>query len=398
MRQEWKAVLVWYALLTLPGVLEVSFSLSSATYLLPLTLFERALEMIALYIWGYRCLRSLKTGPWRWSPWALTLMVIIGLLLWGACTVPLAAIKVAQSPNLRSLALVLLGLGIVCAYLFYFYFFPLLQHTTSISQVFREARLQIIKQRDLPLRIEIPTMGAMFLLSGLALAFYPDGRHLPSALLAKLIEPLAWVLSSFLGIAYGILMLSESEWHAQHLDPYRKERLASLVLRSSPTLTSLMDLRNGIVLLIVSLSLWGGNTLRLFQMPPAGKIELKAISVEAPLVRVTIEIRDQEYAQRGFEPMQFSLSGENGTMLSPPPSQIMLLEHGRSRDVRFDFPRDTFAHTIDLVFEPTQDAKQLKNLRDIYLWYNHARLMQLDFSKATTLAPSDANPSPSPAQ
>ena len=400
LRQEWPAALLASLALALPALLKIVFSLSPLLFELPLALIQRVLELAALYFWGFRCLRSLAPGAWRWSFRSLALMLVVGTLLWGALTLPFFLVRVLQSVESRSFALTCLIVATVCAYLYYFYFFPLILNGAHPLRALAHAREYLRGDPYLPLRIEVPTFSLMLLVTGLILIPYPDGREILSSLLAACAQPLAWLLSSFLGIAYGLRALSAEAWRSLQLDPYRSERLDSLAKRGSGRLAALLELRAGALLLMISLPLWGANLLRVIRMPPSAAIELRELRVDQEKVRLMLNVRDERYALRGFDPMLFTLAGEHGTLVSPPPQEVRVRDHNRDIDGRRAFPRDAYAHTIELVFVPLQPAEQLKKLTDIHLWYRGARIMRLDFGKPdpAEVPPLSATAAPFPVQ
>jgi hypothetical protein len=393
LRDDWKAALLLYIVLALPGLSQITFQYSAALYQLPLLVGQRVLSLAALYLWGYRCLRILSSGKWRWSTTSFALLLVVGLILWAVATLPIYLLQ-GVSPDLRALCLALLTIGTTFAYLYYFYFFPLLLNVRNPWLALTKARA-LLKDHGfwLPLRIEVPTLGLMLLATGAAFISYPDGREPVSAALAEAAQPIAWLLSSYLGIAYGLLALSDSEWRALQLDPYRTERFESLVKRSFHSLTTFLELRLGIMVFLISICLWSGNEMRKFSLPPPGECTVESLKLEEQKVYVTLEVHDPVFALRSFEPLLFTLRGEQGRQVSNPPEGVFLLEHGQRYDARFEFPRDTQAHKIELVFTSQFSADELARFTDVYLWYRGARLLNLRFAQGS---PGTANATPSP--
>jgi len=176
--------------------------------------------------------------------------------------------------------------------------------------------------------------------------------------------------------------MTDSEWHELKLDPYREARLTTIRFRGPDIVASALRFKTGILIVLLSLPLWGGNLLRLLQTPPAAQIKVDSHSYRENEIRLVLTIQDKSFALRGFEPMNFQLAGERGTPITQPPFAVLEKMPGNGvRDVRLNFPRDEKPHQVEVQLKTEFKESELQKFDDIYLWYRGTRVAQITFNR-----------------
>ncbi len=382
-------LLALYPLLVLPVLVETIFEFTTPVLSGGVMILDRIFQLIVFYYIGTRWVRKLSpTSPGRsGNPF---LYFVFGILVWALFVIPLTLLRTVELNGVRMLALFLIGPATYIAYQYYLYFLPLFSGARSLREALNEARAYVRTDPLLPLRIELPSLGIMFILTGLLTSPYPDNRELISSISTSFASGTAWIISCYLGLAYGFCEMPESTWRALSLDPYRKARITTLSIHAADWLHPLLTLKAGIISVLISIPLWGGNMIRLVQTPPSATIKILSSEVsgeektEESVVKLVLEVQDTAFNLRGFQIMNFSLGGEKGTPLAPPPVEATLLDERYSpgeRDARLTFPRDSEPHKVALTFKAMRGAEAMRSLQDIHLWYRAAKVAKINLSE-----------------
>ena len=110
-------------------------------------------------------------------------------------------------------------------------------------------------------------------------------------------------------------------------------------------------------------------------MKPAPSLEVVRVEPTRDTLKLTLKARDPDFHFRGFEPLNFMVAGESGTIISSRPSEASI-DDGTNKII-FGFPHAEDEYTFTLSFPIEHRAGDYTHLEDLHLWYRKARLMPL---------------------
>ena len=278
--------------------------------------------------------------------------------------------------------------GLIVGYRYYFYFLPLLLGVAPASNLLSETRSYTLADRAGPLRVMVAPFAITTLLVSLAQLPSPDGRSLLVSFISSALVGVFWILSSYLALAYALLFLSSPAWRDSALDPYRKERLETISVNAQTRLTNALRPKAGLRTLALALLLVMANFVRQISVPPSVKVELVSIEANQQTVIMVVNLHDPDFKFRGFNPRAFMLAGEGGRPVSTTMAKVSEVG-GKSDDVNDLSGRSDVK--LKLQFEIDRSAEDLRQLQDLWLWYQ--------FSKIIYISPSlnaDQSPKPTP--
>lgn len=363
-------------LCALPSIIATTMRLP-AEGVLALVLLQRVVALLFLYFIGIRWARTLGRYSGSFSIPGLLLALLFGSAPWlGVGALSLVAQAFPGGLN-ELLVFIALGVVLLFAYESYFYSIPVVLGLRSPRQIFASSRSLVSIDRLLPIKIEVIAHAFALLPSVLIMAQYPDGRIAWQEAAATLFAQLAWIVSSYLCVAWGLCLLDERSWHEAKLEPYRDARLSTFSMCAPEPLAATLRPRLGGVVLALAGLVWAGNYLRLVNTPPPAETRLLMSTVQGQRAVITLQLIDPTYNLRGLEPARFLLAGERGTPLAPFPTEATV--DGAS--VLGALPARSEA-TLRLSFETPRAEQELRSLRDLFLWYRGVRMFKVEFEPA----------------
>lgn len=382
-----------YPLLIAPSIVEIFTNQFDPALAVSLSLAERILQLLFLFFVSFKWARMLKMKSFPFKASSLAKVFTIGMFLWALLVLPPAIFIGVSQSKAHALSFALLVLlvvpGLIIGYRYFMYSFPISFTNASLIEASVTARTYVMVDRLLPLRCLAAPTGITLTLTALSSALYPDGRSLSLSLIGACFSGLLWVLSCYLGLGFGIALLGEKSWRELEFDPYREARTSTLTLQAPHFLGKMLSFKSGIRFLLVSLLIWFGNISRLELMKPAPEITLISTSVKDDIATIVLQIKDEDYKFRGFQPIHFSLAGERflespgqlAGVISQSPSEATLGTHMKIEgDPRFQLPYSDKPLELTLEFQCTRSGDALTALQDLWLWYRHVKIMQVKLS------------------
>jgi hypothetical protein len=341
-----------------------------------------------LFVTGSRWINRLRPVPagWRWKSYAL--LLLCGLALWLPPAFLMSALfsEPAASPGMDLICLLLLALSVGLLFRYYFYFLPLLLEERSLRAVAATARAFTAADPWLTMRVLAAPFAVEWLAASILQTPSPDGRILIVAQLVAACDGLFWLLSIYLGLACGLVLLDDRSWRAGRLDPYRAPRLATLAAQGSAWLAQALRPKNGVKMMLVAALIGLGNLAAMMATAPAPSFQVDAMKIDGQNLILDLSLRDERYLFRGFNPQFLRLAGEAPSeSVAPVPSQIFVDDEPLSPAV-FQIPERAPSVRLRLEFRTNRSTQGLKDLEDLHLWYLGSRVMRLEMKSAEIIA------------
>jgi hypothetical protein len=292
-----------------------------------------------------------------------------GFMVWGALTIPLVSASFAPVGWASPFFIFLFFVAVFWSFRFYFYFttFGLLGGKTRDACA---AALELGRKEPLAaVRSLVAPIAVTALVVGLLSYPSPDGRSIFWATASSAAEGIFWVLSTYSGLAVALVLIDESVWRSAGLDPYRHQRLRTLEAQGRASRFNWLSVRSGIRILLVAACVIIGNLVQGFSMGPAARIKVEGYHVQDRRLSVVLDLEDQEYKFRGFNPYAFSLASQTGfDVVSTGIAKASLTPDGDP--LRGAFPTQTGPVKLYLDFTSNKTDDALKGMDNLYLWYN----------------------------
>jgi hypothetical protein len=344
---------------------------------------ERILQIAVVTFIGLRWHRLLLSHKVR-SQVGLSVLLRLALIAFTVSfIITTPAIGIVSSPNatIATIFLLLLILGCAWALRVYFYFAAVSIYGLGVRSGIGRA-VEVSRRRPFAaLQSLVAPFGLTLLVVSLSLAPAPDGRSLVWITVASCAENLFWILSTYTGLGYALVLFDDHDWRSAGLDHYRTERLLTLQSQGSQKIARLLSPRQGLLTLMVALCIAGGNLVRQLQQPPTVHIAVTRVWTSDYLIKVEVALEDSEYHFRGFNPAAFSIASKTGFSQSQE-----LLAASRTPDgkdilgaVEFN-PADPAAgerQVIFLTFRSSKTADALRALDNMWLWYKLTPLVPI---------------------
>ena len=380
----------WYLVIISPDMLTSLFDISHPS---ELRLLSAAFELLFLWWVGRRHLLRLFRSPMKLSPLCLILFIFVGSAFSVIPSLPLIGLSTNLSPQIQ---LIFLGSTVgmaFLAYLYFFWFFPFQAGISSLGLSLRMARSFTSQDWKAPFKVMLAPAGIMLLIQGLLSIPAPDGRVIELAVISDWVGGIYWCLSSYLGLAFALTMLSDREWHELNLDSYRQSRFTTLAVTSRPWLEKSLRPSFGFQVFALCILVWVANSVRLASMPPAPSITIGQIELEESIVRIQLNVSDPIYSFHGFRPAFFRLAGAQRTVISPYPEKVWLKGEDPNVQRLLSLPHDRDDFSLMLEFKTSVAASELHQARDLYLWYGGIRLQLLPMEQVPFTDPFTEPPS-----
>jgi hypothetical protein len=306
---------------------------------------------------------------------AVMRIVIAGFVVWGVLTLPVVGASLSTSSWVPSLCIFLFFAGVFWTFRFYFYFaiFGLLGGSlrdacAATLSLGRKDPMAAVRSLIAPIAVTALIVGMLSYPS-------PDGRSLFWATASSAAEGIFWILATYTGLAFALVLIEESSWRTAGLDPYRRERLRTLEAQGRSSRFNWLSPRSGIKVFLVALCIIIGNLIQGFSSAPAATIHVEKWEPKNHGVSVVLQLSDTHYHFRGFNPYAFSLKSQTGFPISTGLVKVSLTPAGEP--LAGVLPKEPGPIHLYLEFASNKTEESLKRLDNMYLWYNLKALVPL---------------------
>jgi hypothetical protein len=318
-------------------------------------------------------------------------IVVAGFVMWGALTLPMIGTSFIALSWASPIFIFLFFCAVFWSFRLYFYFatFGLLGGTIqgacgAALGLARRDPIASIRSLVAPAAVTALVVGILWYPS-------PDGRSLFWATAASAAEGLFWVLSTYTGLAFALVLIDDSEWRAAGLDPYRQQRLKTLEAQGRASRFNWLSARSGIKIFLVALCVIIGDLVQGFSMEPAARITVESYKVQDRGISVVIDLADPVYKFRGFNPYAFSLASQTGLeVVSSRIEKVSLAPDGEA--LRGTMPSQIDPIKLYVTFKSHKTDEALKEMDNLYLWYNLRAVVPLRSDGGNSLHPSTPPP------
>ena len=332
---------------------------------------DRLLQLVVVSVIVLRWRRKLEhvKGSLANPVLAALRIVVAGFVVWGALTIPMLMASVLPQSWASPLLLFLFFCAVFWAFRFYFYFatFGLLggdvRHACGAAvDLGRRDPLAAVRSLVAPVAVTSLVVGMLWYPS-------PDGRSLFWATAASAAEGIFWVLSTYTGLAFSLVLIDDADWRAAGLDPYRQQRLRTLEAQGRASRFKWLSVRSGVKIFLVALCIIVGDLVQGFSMEPAARMKVEEYQVKDRGISVVLNLEDPLYKFRGFNPYAFSLASQTGLEVVSSRIEKVSLE-ANGEPLRGAFPSQTGPLKLYLDFKSHKTDDALREMDNLYVWYN----------------------------
>ena len=311
---------------------------------------------------------------------AVMRIVLAGFVMWGVLTLPVVGASLSPTSWAPPLLIFVFFIGVFWTFRFYFYFaaFGLLGGT--LRDVCAEALSLGRKDPMAAVRSLVTPIAVTSLVVGMLSYPSPDGRSLFWATASSAAEGIFWILATYTGLAFALILIDESSWRTAGLDPYRRERLRTLEAQGRASRFNWLSPRSGVKIFLVALCIIIGNLIQGFSVSPAADIKVEKWEAQNHGVSVVLELRDPQYHFRGFNPYAFSLKSQTGFPVSTGIAKVSLAPGGEQLSGVLPMAPGPINLYVEFVSNKTEES--LKTLDNMYLCYNLKAVLPLKVSES----------------
>ena len=391
LRNDIPLLLPMLGLLALSAIAQALSSPASFIEVGGVVLLDRVLQLVVISTIVLRWRRKLEHIKGSLSnPFLAALRIVVaGLVVWGALTLPMVGASFASVSWASPLCIFLFFCAVFWSFRFYFYFatFGLLGGTlrdacAAATALGRREPLAAVRSLIAPVAVTALVVGILWYPS-------PDGRSLFWATAASAAEGIFWVLSTYTGLAFALSLLDESVWRAAGLDPYRQQRLRTLEAQGRASRFNWLSTSSGVKIFVVALCVIIGDLVQGFTMEPAARVTVESYQVRDRGISVVLDLSDPIYKFRGFNPYAFSLATQTGMeVISARIDKVSLAPDGEF--LRGSFPSQAGPVKLYLDFKSHKTDEALRGMDNLYLWYNLKAVAPLRSAEGTPSPVSSA--------
>ena len=391
LRNDIPLLLPMLGLLALSAIAQALSSPASFIEVGGVVLLDRVLQLVVISTIVLRWRRKLEHIKGSLSnPFLAALRIVVaGLVVWGALTLPMVGASFASVSWASPLCIFLFFCAVFWSFRFYFYFatFGLLGGTlrdacAAATALGRREPLAAVRSLIAPVAVTALVVGILWYPS-------PDGRSLFWATAASAAEGIFWVLSTYTGLAFALSRLDESVWRAAGLDPYRQQRLRTLEAQGRASRFNWLSTSSGVKIFVVALCVIIGDLVQGFTMEPAARVTVESYQVRDRGISVVLDLSDPIYKFRGFNPYAFSLATQTGMeVISARIDKVSLAPDGEF--LRGSFPSQAGPVKLYLDFKSHKTDEALRGMDNLYLWYNLKAVAPLRSAEGTPSPVSSA--------
>ena len=356
---------------------------------------DRLLQLVIVSVIVLRWRRKLEhvKGSLVNPVLAAARIIVVGFVVWGALTLPMIGASFIALSWASPIFIFLFFCALFWSFRLYFCFatFGLLGGTIQAAC---GAALGLARRDPIAsVRSLVAPAAVTALVVGILWCPSPDGRSLFWATAASAAEGLFWVLSSYTGLAFALVLIDESQWRAAGLDPYRQQRLKTLEAQGRASRFNWLSVRSGIKIFLVAVCVIIGDLVQGFSMEPAARISVGSYTVQDRGISVVIDLADPVYKFRGFNPYAFSLASQTGLeVISSRIEKVSLAPDGEA--LRGALPSQTGPIKLYVTFKSHKTDDALKGMDNLYLWYNLRAIVPLRGDGGSSAGPARAPTSP----
>ncbi len=379
------------AVLALSSIAQALFSPATFVEFGGLMSLDRLLQLVvvsAIVLRWRRKLEHVKGSLGNRLVVALRI-IMAGFVVWGSLTIPMVGASFSTVAWAPPAFLFLFFCAVFWSFRFYFYFatFGLLGGTlreacaTALS-VGRREPLAAVRSLVAPAAVTALVVGILWYPS-------PDGRSLFWATAASAAEGIFWILSTYTGLAFALVMIDDSLWRSAGLDPYRQQRLRTLEAQGRASRFNWLSVRSGTKVFLVAVCIIIGDLVQGFSMEPAARITVESFQVRDRGISVVLNLADPVYKFRGFNPYAFSLASQTGLeVVSSRIERVSLEPNGEA--LRSSIPAGTGPVKLYVDFKSHKSDDALNGMDNLYLWYNLKPVIPLRGSEGVAPASPDS--------
>lgn len=384
-----------FIILALAAFLPGLFDVAGVTDIGGLMFLDRFLQLSVASVIVLRWRRRFEHDKRRQatSSKALLRMFISGFVVWGALTFPILGATFTSLPWLSSLCVFVFFFAVFWVFRFYFYFVTFGLLSGSIPEVAQATLAVSRRDPGAAIRSLIGPLAVTALAWGVLLLPSPDGRSLFWATVTSTSLGLFWILGTYTGIAFALVLIDESTWRAAGLDPYRKERLRTLETQGRASHFNWLAPRHGVKIFVIAVCAIVMSLYQGLQTTPAPHITVQRCEARNHGLSVVVELNDLQYKFRGFNPYAFSLRSQTGfDEVSSGIEKVSIEPGGAELTGPLSPEPNPVVLRIDFKSNKTQEALQI--LDNMYLWYNLRPLfpVKVTVAPATSATPPPENP------
>ena len=272
---------------------------------------------------------------------------------------------------------VVLGtLGIIWSLRVYFYFAVVALLGIRPNAALARAAAMTKADGTAALKTLVAPCAYTLLLTALFTLPSPSGRSLMWMSIASAAECVFWILSTYLALGYVITTLGDAEWRNAGLTPYRADKLATLQTQGGKQIAKYLSAKFGLGISLLAFVLMMVNLGRQFNEPPVAQVEIKRVVVNDYSIKLELAVEDRQYMFRGFHPVGFSVKTQTGFALANALTSVALTPDGAGF-VGSLASEDGAQKTLFLTFSSGKTAAALKNLDNVWLWYQAVPLLAI---------------------
>lgn len=384
--QDGSRVLLLFVILSLSAPFRLSGTGTPGSLDLSLEFVHHCLRIFVLYLIGTHWIQKFKkTGSTTYDPKSILLVLFAyGSATWALRYAPLLLAGIAVEPPGSILISAIVIPGLFLYYITFFYFFPVLLGFREPRAVYFGAMHFIRTDWLLPIKVVIAPAAITLLLDGM-LAFFSPENTLPVIAASRvLIWEIFFIISTYMSLAVGFVILPGIEWRQHNLEPYRDARFTTLALQAPSYLGKLLETKNGFKILFVALLLGIANFAVLATTPPGASIAVDSIELDKNTLSLTLQLSDPENKFKTFSPIWFSVAGPEGESVTRNRQADSIAING----VPLANMSDALSYIgessmkLTLQYETTRPAEDMRLLEDLHLWYRSARLELLPMQNA----------------
>ena len=365
------------AVLALSAFCQGLYTPSQLSEVVALLTFDRFMQLIVMCFvvlrWRHRFAHV--GAPMKRAIPAIGRIVFIGFLMWGAVTLPSLAATFAPQGSFVAPLLFLFFIGTFFVFRLYFYYVVYGFLGGTLRDGLRAAISLSRKEPTAALRSMIAPLAVTVLAVGLCSMPSPDGRSLLWATASSAAEGVFWLLSTYTGLGFALLLIDESEWRAAGLDPYRRERLKTLEAQGKASRFMWLSPRSGVKIFLAALVLVVSNLVQALQASPSAHVVVEKCEASEHRLHLEISVTDDGHLFRGFNPMAFTVKTETGHVVSTHLLKVSLSPDGEP--LKGPLPSTPGPHKLYLEFRSNKTKEVLSSLDNMWLWYNFKPLMSI---------------------
>lgn len=377
------------AVLALSALCQGLYTPTKLSEVVGLLTFDRFLQLMVMSFvvlrWRQRFAHA--GSPTKRALPAVARIITIGFLMWGSVTLPSLAATFATESAFVAPLLFLFFIGTFFVFRLYFYYVVYGFLGGTLRDGLRAAISLSRREPTAAVRSMIAPLAVTVLAVGLCSMPSPDGRSLVWATASSAAEGVFWLLSTYTGLAFALLLIDESEWRSAGLDPYRRERVKTLEAQGKASRFMWLSPRSGVKIFLAALVLVVSNLVQALQASPSAEVVVEKCEAAEHRLFLAIQLTDVEHHFRGFNPMAFTVKTQTGHVVSTHLLKVSLSPDGDP--LKGPLPSGPGPQRLYVEFRSNKTGEVLSSLDNMWLWYNFKPLMPIRATLSKAPSPPD---------